>query len=458
VHVGADEHVLECALALATLAQGRSELRGIAQGAQLTAAIEAWSSLGARCDVQGQSLHVTGAGLHGLTAPRGALDAGESRYLLAHLTAVLCAQSFGTRIVMRSGALREPVDHVVGALRARGGHVAARAGEVGNTGEGGERKQGLFAPVAVAPLTAAEQLQSIDATLPVADRAAKEALLLSGLYARGTTTLSEPLVSFDGMERMLVALGAPLRRIGSVVALSGPDSRSGPDENAAPFSLPGFGTVQLPASAALGAYFAAVVQCLPGSDVTLRAVSINPTHSGVLDVLRAWAGAISYQPLGDAALREPIADVRVLGKDGKDARLRGGVVDAGLAVCTPAAAIAAFVVAAPATQRGVRLCELGARSALPDPELTRLEPLLRAFGCTFVRTRDELWVGPKRQSIEAARSVDAGDHADLALAACSLALACPGETVVKHAARAVRAMYPGFISAARALGADIECS
>ena len=206
VHLGQDPHVLECVLALAALADGRSVLQGVSACDQVTAALAAWSALGVRSGLDGETLWIEGVGLRGLRAPTGALDSARSSRLLAQLAAVISAQAFGTRVTCSA---RPHVDQLVGVLRARGAQIAA-------TGSEGE---GLYPPLAIAPLLASERLSPIDASLPLADPCTKDALLLSGLYAGGPTTLSEPQVSPDHMERLFVALGLPLRRIGSVVAL-----------------------------------------------------------------------------------------------------------------------------------------------------------------------------------------------------------------------------------------------
>ena len=121
--------------------------------------------------------------------------------------------------------------------------------------------------------------------------------------------------------------------------------------------------------------------------------------------------------------------------------------------------IPALALLGPVSARGVRLCELGALAAHLDPGLVRLEALLAAFALAPARQPDELHVpradrGAAAQRAE--RKVDAQDDHSLALAACTLALASPGETVVQHAARALYAVYPGFLPALAQLGASIE--
>jgi 3-phosphoshikimate 1-carboxyvinyltransferase len=301
----------------------------------------------------------------------------------------------------------------------------------------------LFPPVSVAPLLDSERLLALDASLPFCDAVGKDALLLNALYAAGATVLSEAHVSSDHLERALVQVGLPLRRIGSVVSLDIPAwSRE----------LPGLGRVEIPGSAAQAGVLAALVQTLPGSDVTLRGVSLNPSQSGVLDLLRSWGGALTVNPLGDAALREPVADLRI-----RHAAVRGGVVDGDLLLRCGEAAPVLWLLGAH-SRRGVRLCDLNVlRAQQRDPGWTSLDALCATLGVNVERAPEEVFVPHSELSSKTrVRAWDCQGDSETALIACALALATPGETVVEHALRALTALYPGFIRAAQELGASIE--
>jgi 5-enolpyruvylshikimate-3-phosphate synthase len=184
----------------------------------------------------------------------------------------------------------------------------------------------------------------------------------------------------------------------------------------------------------------------------MRSVSVNPSQGGVLDVLRSWGGAVTWNPLGEAALREPVADLRV-----RPAAVRGGVVDADLLLRCGEAAPALWLIGA-LSRRGVRLCDLNVLHAQqPDPGWSRLDALFAAFGSPVQRAPNEVFIVRSELAASATPRVwDAKHDPHSALAACTLALATPGETVVEHALRALSALYPGFIHAAQELGASIE--
>jgi 3-phosphoshikimate 1-carboxyvinyltransferase len=430
----ADLEVTEVALLFAVLATGSSRLQNAPRCQLLDDALAVWTELGAECGRDGDDIVVEGRGLAGLRAPRGSLACGRSPQLLAQVAAVLSAQAFGTRLTVHASVAKRSVEHVVGVLRARGAQIAAQSGQ-------GDR---LIAPIAVAPLVPPEHLLGLDATLPRADRDAKAAALISGLFAPAATTVSEPQLSADHVERMAVALRLPLRRIGSVVSFDG--------AGWAARDIPALGTVSLPGSVALAAHFACTLQLMAAGQLALRGVLMNPSRSGMLDLLRSWSGgaALTIVPTGDAALREPIADLAL-----RPAAVRGGVVGGEL-LPRAGSALPALAALGLATRRGVRLCDLRWLSDDEAAGLYKLEPMLSAFGAELARGDGELLVTRSARAPSAPRRIDAGDDPELALLACTLALATPGETVVEHAAMALSAMHPGFIETARLFGAVIE--
>lgn len=425
----ADLTVAECALMFAALGEGESRLRASPRCEQLEVARAAWSELGVHSEWDGDDVLVRGVGLRGLSAPRGALECGRSSQLLAQLAAVVSAQAFGTRLTVHPTLAQLPSEHTVGLLRARGAHIAAKGGE----------DERLTPPIAIAPLVPPEHLLGIDATLPLADRDAKLAALVSGLYASAPTTISEPHLSADHTERMFVALGLPLRRIGSVISL----------EPVA--GLPALGAVDLPGSSAVAGHLACLTQLLPGSEVQLSNVAVNPSESGTLDLLRSWSGsALAITPSGDAALREPIAELRL-----RSAAVRGGVVDIEL-LARAGETLPALAALGLAALRGVRMCDLNWLAGRHAANLSALGPVFAAFGVEIERGHGELFIARRTEPLRSGRPVNAQDNPELALLACTLALATPGETVVEHAAAALAAVHPGFVPTARQLGASIE--
>jgi 5-enolpyruvylshikimate-3-phosphate synthase len=429
VRVPVDLEIAQISLALAALAQGRSELPLLPEGSDASQLLQVLGALGVRSERTRDALIIEGAGLSGLRMPPSALDCGSSWIGVALTAGVLSGQQFGTRVTVHESLATRPVDQIVGPLRVRGAQIAARSGKRGE----------LVPPLAVAPLVAGESLRAIDCTFSRADSAAKAALLVSALYARGPTTLAEPSVSADHIERQFVGLGLPLRRIGSVIAFDR-DSWDG--------VVPAQRSFELPGSATLAAYLTTAAQLLPGSQITLENAGINPSRAGVLDVLRSWGADVAVQPSGDASLREPIGEVELRARG-----LRGGVLGAEELVRSSDEIVALAMLGA-ASQRGVQLFDLQARATADDPFWERTRELLSAFGIRTELGEDSLQVAPAQRLAPA--TYDARDSAELALAATALGLAAPGESVLEHAVDALARTYPGFIEAANALGARIQ--
>lgn len=425
VRVPIDLEVAQIALLMAGLAHGCSELAAVPAGSDAERLLEIVRALGVRCRNR-EILEIDGVGLDGLSMPPSALDCGSSWIGVALTAGLLSGQQFGTRITVHPSLAARSVDQIVGPLRARGAQIAARSDPRGQ----------LIPPIAVAPLLAGESLSAIDCTLSRAEPAAKAALLVSALFANGPTTLAEPTVSADHIERELVGLGLPLRRIGSVVAF---------DRASWDGVVPVQRSRELPGSATIAAYLATAAQLIPGSAIELENAGINPSRSGVLDVLRSWGADIAVQPNGDASLREPIGEVQL-----RTRGLRGGVLGAEELVRSRDEIVALSVLGA-ASNRGVQLFDLRAIAPADAAIWIGLRELLSAFGIASELAGDSLRIAPRQRLLPA--HYDARDHAELALAAAALALAAPGETVLEHAIEALARTYPGFIEAAAALGA-----
>lgn len=436
VRLPADLEVAQRALFFAALAEGRSELRALPWTSALSSTIDVLRALGVSI-ATAETTAVEGIGLSGLQMPRGALDCGAAWTSLALTAGVLSAQRFGTRITVAGTLAQRSVEHLVGPLRARGGQIAAQRGTLAD--------RTLVPPLSVAPLVEGEALRALDCSLPRADHVAKSGVLMSALFAAGPTTLAEPTVSADHTERMMVALGLPLRRIGSVLAFdpTGWDRR-----------IPAQPPAEMPGSSAIASHLCAVAQCISGSAIELEHAGINPTRSGVLDVLRSWGAELEIRPSGEAAQREPVGSIVLRRQRG----VRGGALG-GEELVRAHDQLAALALLGRASGRGCQLYELDAIASEGDPSWSEFVHLLRVFDVSVVSAPNCLRIDaapPPRTAPAGTRRYDARSDAELALAAAALALATPGESVLEHAVEPLEQSHPGFIEAARALGAEIQ--
>ncbi len=426
VKVAGDLHIGQGALVWAALANGSSTLTGLGarRDHRLLAAL--LRELGVVLRAEEQAWVVEGVGLRGLRLPKGSLDAGDSPSTLELAIALLAAQPFGTRVEASGPARAHPLRTLIEPLRARGAHVAGRSAE----------KDEICAPVAVAPLLAGELVGDIEIAIPFGDASTKQALLLTGLQARGVTAIHEGMLSRDHVERALVALGAPVESAAGMTLL---------DTSAGPPAWSGFAW-EVPGDFTLASFLLAAAMLVEESDVRIRGVGLNPTRTGFLEALRGTAARVSVTPKGALAGNEPVGDVRA--QSSRLARIRvGGERSLRLLDEVPALSALCAICADRISIRDVHA--LRRRAA---DELKATVSLLAMFGVTCTVYEDGFEIEPPR-ALNAAH-VPAEVPPAQALAACILALRAEGETRIDGAER-LDALYPGFLDALVALGADL---
>jgi 3-phosphoshikimate 1-carboxyvinyltransferase len=423
VALGPDPEIAQCVLVLAALCEGVTEIEAALLGEGPLGLLDALRALGVAATRDDAGVRIEGVGLHGLRMAPAALDCRSSATALALLSGALCARPFGTRLTLAPSPAHRSLEHVVGALRARGAQIAESQHPAG---------------VAIAPLLPDEGLLPIECTLPEPDPNAKAALLLSALFADAPTSVAEPLLSPDHIERLLMALDVPLRRLGSM---------SGLDPEQWSRRLPALGRVALPCDPDLAGFVAVAASVIPGSRVALRDVAVNPTRSGMLDALRLLGARILVVAKGDRAGREPVAEVQA-----QAARARGGAMGGEIALRC-GAGLPALCLLGACSARGLSLAD-GEPFAPPGDEIwERLAALARAFGAESQPEPAGLTVAPVAR-LRGAR-IDAREDHRLARTAVVFGLAAEGETLVENAS-CLSSADPGFLPALRALGARIE--
>ena len=420
-----DLPIAAVALLLAALADGDTTLADALESARLRELIAALRGLGVQIEadvVDAGGTRVRGVGLRGLRMPAGAIDCGRSLDNLALLAGALCGQAFGTRLTLAPGARVRSLEHLVGALSARGVPLKAIGRDASP-------------PIAFAPRLADEPLPAFECSLPAPDARAKAAVLLSGLVADGPTAVSEPLLSADDLERMLSTYGVPLKRSAAMSALSPIAALLPP------------GQLELPGCAVLGAAIACAAAVIPGSRIALHGLATNPTRSGALEMLRLAGARMLLASKGERAGHEPVAELQV-----QHGTLRGGVLSAELALHAGDALPCLCVVGA-RSLRGVRLFDADVYAPAGAREWVALAELVRAFGVPARISDAGLEVDPAPALRGAVIDVQQDDR--LALCAVLFGLAADGETTVDHADSLVQD-YPALLPLLSALGAQVE--
>jgi 3-phosphoshikimate 1-carboxyvinyltransferase len=301
-----------------------------------------------------------------------------------------------------------------------------------------DRPGEILPPLAFEALPAGERLAPLEYALAGPNDHAKGALLLSGLFASGPTTIVEPVVSRDHTERLLDALGMPLRAAGSVISLHPPHS---------PLAIRGF-ELDVPGDISAAAFLLVAAQIVPGSNVSTRRTGLNPTRSAVLEVFRLCGGSLGISPSGNS-LGEPFGDVSSRGS-----RLRGIALGGELAHRALDEIPALCVLAARARGQS-EISDAAELREEPGDRIRALVSLLNAFGVAAEASPDGLSIeGDPERPLRAARVSSGGDHR-LAMAAVLLGLVADGESVVEDA-DCVAVSFPRYVGTLRALGAKIE--
>ncbi|MDP2383839.1 MAG: 3-phosphoshikimate 1-carboxyvinyltransferase [Nitrospirota bacterium] len=290
ISVPGDKSITHRAIILTALASGMSRVSRYCRGEDCLNTMRAFQALGVRIDESVDELSVHGKGLWGLIEPDGPIDCGNSGTGIRLLAGLLAGQDFFTVLTGDESIRRRPMGRVVKPLREMGATISGRKG-------------GELAPLAVQ----GSRLRAISYVSPVASAQIKSALLLAALFAEGTTRITEPRLSRDHTERMFQFFGIGLRREGTSVLV---DGRPAVGWDAVP-------QLVVPGDFSAAAFFIVGATIVPGSDVTIRHVGINPTRTGLLDVMTRMGADIQLLNQREEA-GEPVADIRV-----KSARLHG---------------------------------------------------------------------------------------------------------------------------------------
>ncbi len=228
-------------------------------------------------------LQVTGHGLHGLQEPPHILDAGNSGTTLRLMLGLMAAQPFLTTFTGDASLSERPMGRVVKPLSQMGAQIYGRA-------------ENTKLPLTIVP--AAGGLHGFTYESPVASAQVKSALLLAGMYADGPTTVVEPEVSRDHTERMLAAFGVETQRTGKAVTIR-------PVEK---FTAPA--SIEVPGDISSAAYWLVAGSIIPESELLLRNVGLNPTRTGIIDVLQDMGANLTFENQRESG-GEPAADIRV---------------------------------------------------------------------------------------------------------------------------------------------------
>jgi 3-phosphoshikimate 1-carboxyvinyltransferase len=280
VRVPGDKSVSHRALMLAAIAEGESRIRGFLEGEDTRATAAVLAQLGVRIDTPSAGERVVhGVGLHGLRGAAQSLDCGNAGTGMRLLTGLLAGQAFDSTLVGDASLSKRPMRRVTDPLALMGARIDTHDGLPPLHVHGGQL------------------LQGIRYELPVASAQVKSALLLAGLYAAGETEVVEPHPTRDYTERMLAAFGWPIAFAPGRAKLEGGHALHATD-------------VEVPADFSSAAFFLVAASIVPGAELRLPAVGLNPRRTGLLQALRLMGADITVEHEREAG-GEPVGDLVV---------------------------------------------------------------------------------------------------------------------------------------------------
>jgi len=288
IRVPGDKSISHRSIMLGSLAEGTTHVEGFLEGEDALATIQAFRDMGVVIEGPHHGrVTVHGVGLHGLKAPVGPLYMGNSGTSMRLLSGLLAAQPFDTTLTGDPSLSKRPMNRVAKPLREMGAVIET----------GPEGRPPLM-------IKGGQRLTGMDYEMPMASAQVKSCLLLAGLYAAGRTSVTEPAPTRDHTERMLRGFGYPVTVDGSTASLE-----SGHKLTAT--------HIEVPADISSAAFFLVAGSIAEDSELVLEHVGINPTRTGVIDILKLMGGDITLENQREVG-GEIVADIRV-----RSAKLKG---------------------------------------------------------------------------------------------------------------------------------------
>ena len=412
IRMPGDKSVSHRAITLSALAEGTSRIRGFLEGEDTCATARIFGQMGVRIDAPCSGERVVhGVGLRGLHAPDGVLDCGNSGTAMRLLCGVMAAQAFDAVLTGDASLSKRPMRRVTEPLASMGAIIdATEAGTPPLRVRGGRA------------------LRGIDYASPIASAQVKSAVLLAGLYAGGETAVTEPHPTRDYTERMLRAFGWPIAFEPGRARLSGGHVLRATD-------------VVVPADFSSAAFFIVAASVVPGSELVLRNIGMNPRRTGLLHVLRAMGANIAERDSHGAG-GEPVADLVV-----RHAPLRGIDVPvehvADMIDEFPALFVAAACAEGVTTIRGAE--ELRVKES---DRLAVMAAGLRALGARVEETPDGAAI--EGGQLHGGTVESHGDHR-IAMAFAVAGAIAGGEVTICDCTN-VATSFPGFVELANGCG------
>ncbi|MBS8264683.1 3-phosphoshikimate 1-carboxyvinyltransferase [Mesobacillus boroniphilus] len=404
VKVPGDKSISHRAVMFGSMANGITRIENFLPGEDCLSTISCFRQLGVEIVQNGSDVTVTGKGMDGLRQPEETLYVGNSGTTIRLMMGILSGLPFKSTLEGDESIARRPMTRVTFPLGKMGASIMGK-----NNGE--------FAPLTVE----GRKLNGITYELPVASAQVKSAILLAGLKAEGETIVVEPVKTRDHTERMIKQFGGEVERNGNAVKVFGGQMLKGTHIN-------------VPGDISSAAFFLVAAAIVPGSDIILRNVGLNPTRTGIIDVLRAMGADFVIEPY-KVESAEPAGDIRI-----KYSKLKGTTVEGDL---IPRLIDEIPVIALLATQAEGKTVIKDA-GELKVKETNRIDTVvneLKKLGANIEATDDGMIIQGK-QSLDGGTVSAHGDHR-IGMMLSIAAILCKRDVVLEQS-EAVAVSYPGF--------------
>lgn len=411
VKVPGDKSISHRSVMFGSLAQGTTEVINFLQGADCLSTIRCFKQLGIEIENHPEAEHVIihGKGLHGLSKPKEMLDVGNSGTTMRLLSGILCGQDFEVFLTGDESIQRRPMNRIMTPLSLMNADIQSQRGNG-------------CAPLSINTAIGRNNvLSGIHYNSPVASAQIKSCILLAGLYAEGATTVAEPSLSRNHTERMLSAFGATINTAGNSATIL-PDPQLTAQK------------VEVPGDISSAAYFIAAALLVPGSEVLLKNVGINPTRDGILQVCRQMGAAIAIENLTDNG-GEPVADLVVHSSELTAISIGGELIPTLIDEIPVIAVLACFA-------KGQTVIKDAAE--LKVKESNRINVMvdnLTRMGADITATPDGMIINGGKPLHGA--TIDSNSDHRIAMSFAVAALLAEGETTILNA-ECVNISYPNF--------------
>lgn len=406
IFVAPDKSISHRSIIFSGLGNGNGYVNNFLRAGDTLSTCGCMRSLGIEILDRGERMLIEGKGLHGLSEPAGILDCGNSGTTMRLLSGLLAGQGFLSLMSGDHSLNRRPMRRVIEPLTAMGAEIWGRAG-------------GYYPPLAI---KGSETLKGITYNMPVASAQVKSALLLAGLFAEGQTTIIEPEKSRDHTERMLRAMGADIEVQGLEITLKPGKELAGQE-----FYVPG--------DISSAAFFLVAALIVPGSEIMIRDVGINPTRAGLIEVLQGMGArmAIENQRIVGG---EPIGDIVATYSELRGTSVGGDIIPR----LIDEIPILAVAMSAAEGESAVR--DAGELRVKESDRIKAICCELAKMGAGIEELEDGFVIQGRPEGLKGAAVDSRGDHR-IAMSTAVAALKARGETTV-HNSEVVDISFPEF--------------